>query len=404
MKTLVKWLIVSLMIFNIVGISLLVLGVNVYSLKEKTRAADKRKVFPKAILIPSNLKLTAQQTIKAGAGVKSVLSDPQKEFLYAFNLEGMSVYEYDAKTKKKRRTISFEATQGQGFNYTTREWYNSLQEKPVEGCFTHNGRYLWVSLHNAEGVVVWDRATKQVYKESEGKKKAFLQNASNQKETIGLYFFKTGKTPKVISASPKNDFVFVANWHDNTVSVIDIRSDSPKDWKVIENLRTGAVPRGNIVSADGKTFFLGHMGSTTLARYSISATKNPSFELDTLLKVGRTPRHLVFQSPFLFATLSSPEKLIKIDVEQNKIVQETTTDDDPRTVAFSPDKQLLFVTCYAEETLQVFRAHDLQLLGSWESKGKPVGVSVLQKGHIYEAWVCNYTASNIKIFKLEIAP
>lgn len=399
MKKLTTWLIVFFVVFDTLGIFLLALEINIYSFTEKPRAASFVEEIPLALKIPQKLKLNSQQTLKAGAGVKSVLIDPQNRSLYSFNLEGMSVYEYDLTTQSQTRQLRFEPTAGKGFDYTQRVWYQTYQEKPVEGCFTHNGRYLWISLHNAEGVVVWDRNENRPF--TTGMKKAFLSSTSNRKNKteIGLHFFKTGKTPKVISTSPQNNLVFVANWHDNTVSIIDIEGDDPSQWKVIQTLKTGAVPRGNAVTSEGKAFYLGHMATTTLAKYSLDAKQDLPAKLDTVLTVGLTPRHLIYHYPYLYMSLSSPEKLVKIDTRTDQIVLEARTGDDPRTITLSPDGQLLFVTCYADEALQVFRAHDFKLLGSWASLGKPVGVEVKQVGSVYEAWVCNYTASNLRVFR-----
>ena len=69
------------------------------------------------------------------------------------NLEGMSVYEFDRETRKVIREFKFKATPGMGWDYEKDKPINSYQEKPVEACFSHNDKFLWISLHNAEGIV-----------------------------------------------------------------------------------------------------------------------------------------------------------------------------------------------------------------------------------------------------------
>ncbi len=399
MRKAAYWIIAFLVVFDTVGIILLWQGVTLYSFKEKPLSVDNLFPLPKAVRMPQKLEKVAVKTISAGAGVKSLLADPSFRLVYAFNLEGMSVYEYTMQTGKLRQKLVFEPTEGEGYDYTKRKWYSTYQEKPVEGCFTHKGQFLWISLHNAEGVVVWDR--QQSHPIEPGNKRAYLINAAtNDTQTIGLPFFPTGKTPKVMSATADNRFVFVANWHSNSITVINTEGEDPTKWKVINTLETGAVPRGNLTITERNELWVGHMGSRTIGVYQENAG---NFKPDTLLKVGYTPRHLVYRAPYVYVSLSSPEKILKIDAFTRSIIRETVTADDPRTIALSPDGALLFVTCYADEVVQVYRTHDLHLLGGWTSKGKPVGIVVRQPlPNTYEAWVCNYTGASINVFTFRV--
>ena len=43
-----------------------------------------------------------------------------------------------------------------GWDYNQSRPIASFQEKPVEACFSHGDKILWVSLHNADGIVpIW---------------------------------------------------------------------------------------------------------------------------------------------------------------------------------------------------------------------------------------------------------
>jgi len=69
------------------------------------------------------------------------------------NLEGMSIYEFDQATRKVVKEFKFKRTKGMGWDYEKDKPISSYQEKPVEACLSHNDKFLWVSLHNAEGIV-----------------------------------------------------------------------------------------------------------------------------------------------------------------------------------------------------------------------------------------------------------
>ncbi|MBX2840447.1 MAG: YncE family protein [Flammeovirgaceae bacterium] len=351
-----------------------------------------RNIEKKAV----GIQLIETEKISTGRSPKSILFDNSHTFIYTLNLEGMSVTEFNRTTKAVTRTLKFYPNQAKGYNYEKHFWYNSIAEKPVEGCISHDGKYLWISLHNAGGVVAWNLAGEENTDNVPGKDAAIIY-ADGRKEAVKLPFFETGKTPKSILKGKDSEEVYVTNWHDNSVSVLNTSSLDPQEWEKVTDVSTGAVPRGMALNQEQTRLFVSNMGSGNINVYD---TKE--FELEETFAVGSTPRHLITTDKYLFASLSSPEKLLKVDLKTLETIQSTSTDDDPRTITFSNDSSIIFVTCYAGQVLQAFSAADLSLLGSWESKGKPVGVDIFQEGNKLEAWVCNYTASTINIFTLEV--
>ncbi|HRO70052.1 MAG TPA: hypothetical protein PK951_06720, partial [Chitinophagaceae bacterium] len=93
------------------------------------------------------------EVLKAAPGTKSVLFNSKGTRLYAMNLEGMSIYEFDQTTRKITREFKFTPTAATGWDYQKDEPIPSFEEKPVEACLSHDDRLLWVSLHNAAGIV-----------------------------------------------------------------------------------------------------------------------------------------------------------------------------------------------------------------------------------------------------------
>jgi|GEM_PF-217785 len=343
--------------------------------------------------IPKELALQKSTKLATGIGTKSVLFDTKKDFLYAMNLESMSIKVFKRAEKTPFRTLKFKATKAQGFDYQEKKWFSSFAEKPVEACLSHNDRYLWVSLHNAGGVIFWDLKKPQQATENKVVAAKITNHEMDTAYQVSLPFIETGKTPKFIVTAPNNNYVFVSNWHDHNVSVIDTRDTNPNNWKVIKNLETKGVPRGMTLSLDGKSLFVAHMGNGFISVFDI-----PSLELKQKKYVGATPRHLLADKNFLYVTLSSPEKIVKLSIDSLVQQKSTKTLDDPRTMSFTNDSSMIVTTCYADDQIQVFGKDSLNLLGSWESKGKPVGVDVFQQDSIIEAWVCNYINGNIKVF------
>jgi len=358
--------------------------------KEKPKLKEKE---PKTIKILKGIRLKTSQKLKTGLGTKSVVFDRQRKYLYAMNLEGMSIKVFDRNEKSLVKTLKFKPTRAKGYDYQKNKWFDSYAEKPVEACLTHEGRYLWISLHNAGGVVLWD-LKKQ--KQLNGKEKIsakitdYLADSSYQ---VQLPFIATGKTPKFIASTTDNKYVFVSNWHDHTVSVIDTQNENPILWKVVKQLKASGVPRGLAVSHNNEKLYVAHMGKGFISVFDIK-----TLELDIKKYVGATPRHLLVDNQFLYVSLSSPEKILKLNQDSLTLINSVKTLDDPRTISFSNDSSLIVATCYADDKIQIFGKDSLNLLGSWESKGKPVGVDVFQQDSIVETWVCNYTNGNIKVF------
>jgi len=101
----------------------------------------------------SNLVFIKKEIISSAPGTKSVLFNSTGTRLYAMNLEGMSVYEFDQPSRKILREFKFKPTKGTGWDYALQKPISSFQEKPVKACMTNNDKFLWVSLHNAGGIV-----------------------------------------------------------------------------------------------------------------------------------------------------------------------------------------------------------------------------------------------------------
>ncbi len=353
------------------------------------------------------IELLKSDKIKTGLNVKSVIFSPDGKYLYSINLEGGSVYEFERATRKITRKLIFKQTPAKGYDYEKRKWIaNSFEEKPVEACFSHHGKYLWISLHNAKGIVAWNLrdttssslenvklATLEKLPNSENKS----TKAKSNQTKLKLPFFKTGETPKVMTLSKDGKQLFVANWHSNSVSVLDISSSNPNDWGKVKDIPVGSVPRGMCVSDDGKFLFVGHMGSNTMGTIRLD-----SLQLIRSTKVGITPRHIISNGKYLFASLSSPEKIVRLGQDSLKVLQTASTKDDPRTIALSADNKFLFSVSYADDLLEVLDSKTLKVLRTEKSGHKPVGVTVFQKADTIEAWVGNYSSSNLSVFTYKV--
>ncbi len=330
-----------------------------------------------------SLFLVATTKIKTGLGTKSLVSDGKSVFV--LNLEAMNIDVFDVKTKKHTARLSFVPTPAVGYDYTHKQPIHSYAEKPVEAAFSHGGRFVWISLHNAGGVVVWDRADLNLCADSLPNKKAVLQTDSGKFE-IRLPFFKTGETPKYVVAD--KDLVFVSNWHSHTVSAIYTPTDSICKWKKIKDIAVGRVPRGMAIWQD--TLWVGNMGQDYLSGITLDSLKVVAKQT-----VGFTPRHLLVVDTAMYVSLSSPEQIVRLSPSQKHWVK---TCDDPRTLIQKAG--VVFVACYGSGQIEAF---DMSLgkLGNWKVSDFPVGLEAFTNEDVLELWVSHYKTGYLTVLTLQ---
>jgi DNA-binding beta-propeller fold protein YncE len=340
----------------------------------------------------STLTFSGSKVVTTASGTKSVLFNPDGSNLYAINLEGMSIYEFDTYSKTLKRQFRFKPTKGSGWDYATHTKISSFEEKPVEGFFSNEGKVLWVSLHNAGGIVpIRMDSLHKTYRNGNYKKVTI-----NKSDSISVPLYKTGSTPKVIATTADDKYLLVSNWHSNSISVLELDPSFPSKAKLLKQVKVSAIPRGIAIDNKNKRSYVAIMGSS-----SITVINNETWEKEKDIQVESNPRHVVLDSSGrLYVSYNNHSKVACIDPVTGKTLFSASTGAQPRTIILSKNQKFLFVTCYRGNTLDVFKIEDnaFKKIYSLESKGSPVGVDIFEDENKLEAWVCNYTAGNIKIF------
>jgi DNA-binding beta-propeller fold protein YncE len=349
-----------------------------------------------------NLVATGTEILQSAPGTKSVLFNASGSKLYALNLEGMSVYEFDQVTRKVAREFKFRPNRGTGWDYDTDKPIRSFQEKPVEACFSHDGNILWVSLHNAEGIVPIfvndEMKMKELFRRGDtaNKKMAVYHPATKAIDSVAVPLIHTGKTPKVIAVSADSKHLLVSNWHSYTISVLELDSKTYPYGKVIKTIPMGAIPRGVVVDDKRNKSYIAIMGGAR-----INVIDNTTWEADTSVQVASNPRHIVMDdNGRLFISYNKLSKVACIDPVTGKTLFTAETGEKPRTIMLSKNKKFLFVTCYKGDAVDVFKINNdsFTKIYSLPCKGSPVGVDIFEDDQKLEAWVCNYTLGSINVF------
>lgn len=342
---------------------------------------------------------TTTELVTAEPGTKSVLFDLQRKRLYAMNLEGMSVAEYDRATRRPLRYYRFEKTQGRGWDYSNNRSIASWEEKPVEAWLTHQDRILWVSLHNASGVVgIRVDSLDKNLGNSEKVKRIAVTDSNGRVTNITVPLFITGATPKIIIATPDEKKLLVSNWHAKSISVLDLLPNSPYARSGTD-IRMPDIPRGMVSDPIRKKTYVAIMGGTSLA-----VLDEQSWKLDTILPIGGSPRHILRDSSGrLLVSYNAQARLACLNPDNGKTLFTISTAAQPRTIALSRNQQFVFVTGYSSNRLEVYKIFSdrFERVASLSCPGHPVGVDLYENNDRVEAWVCSYLGGNIRVFTFQ---
>ena len=348
----------------------------------------------------SDLEYEKKEVLTAAPGTKSVLFNSEGTRLYAMNLEGMSVYEFDQSTRQITREFKFKPTKGTGWDYVKEKPIPSYQEKPVEACLSHNDKILWVSLHNAEGIVPIRIDSLAANNDSQpatpSKMITVVYPESKLKDSIYVPLIKTGKTPKIISKTADSKYLLVSNWHSYNVSVLETNIDEYPYAKVVSTIPVPAIPRGVVVDDKNNRSYVAIMGGA-----SITAINNTVWMKEDNINVASNPRHIVMDSSSrLFVSYNRLAKIACVDGASGNTLFTASTAAQPRTIILSKNHKFLFVTCYSSDTVQVFKINEsgFSKVISLPCKGHPVGVDIFEDNDKLEAWVCSYSNGLINVF------
>jgi len=328
--------------------------------------------------------------------------------LYVNSLEGCHTTVYSAPSLRRLSLIEYEFPSGVGAKWAKPSGYylfshysdgekRGFAGKPVEGTFSHGGRYLWVTFYrrsfdlNAQdpsAVAVIDMRTDSIVR-----------------------MFETGPLPKMIAVSPDSKRIAVTHWGDNTIGLIDISSPDMKDWRhlppieigrklkldyplnksVNRDANSGNLLRGTVFTPDGKWLLVSGMsGPLQIIDMEKGVVVGHSNEVYGL-------RHLAIYNGYVYGSHNvngivyrfSLDALIEDAVRARSEgrksikagkVESCKVGKGARTLVVSPDGRYLFVACNSESALHVVDARTMKVVDSLTIDSYPVGLAISPDG------------------------
>lgn len=337
---------------------------------------------------------------------KSVQILEKKDKFYVNSLEGYSTSVYKLSEMKRIKVIHhdfneqnkslFRDTFAFDYHFRTKKGnYNIFKGKPVEGCFTHNGKYLWVTYYRRS----FDRNA------IDPSAVAIIDTENDEIVRI----MPTGVLPKMIAASPDNKYVAVTHWGDNTIGLINIDSDNPNDFKYVKHLvvNTRIYPdyspnkkvdrdhgcgyclRGTIFTPDSKYLLVARMGGGGIAVFDVEQQKY----IKTVFGMHRNLRHLVISNNYIYTGTNVAGYIDKINLDEflefviNGEGSTLNTWESVyvgvgvRTVVASPDGKYIFGAVNNMSKVVVVRTRDMKKITEIDADSFPVGMDINDTGN-----------------------
>jgi YVTN family beta-propeller protein len=326
-------------------------------------------------------KLALVKTITGDISPKSVRSSGTGLVSAHNMMYRHSVTIYDSNTQELIKRIP-DSVKLSDFGYT--KYSGTYKGSPVEGAFSPDGQYLYVTNYAMYGKGFNKEGT-DICSPANGFDSSFVYriNLSNYK-IDGVY--AVGSVPKVIEVTPDNKYILVTTWCSYTLDVISIAKQ-----KNVKSIKIGRYPRGIAVSADSSKAYIAEMGGSNIHEINLTDFSKK------LIPIGVNPRAIVLSpdNSKMYVTLNMAGKVAAWDLIKNKSLGSVKTGKAARSLAISSDGTALFVVNYVSGTISKVRASDLKVLQTVKVCASPIGIT-------YDAltartWVACYGGS-IKVF------
>jgi YVTN family beta-propeller protein len=349
----------------------LVLSLSCSSLAQPAQAEE--------VMIKSSMKLI--KTIDGSIAPKSVRTS-NDGIVSAHNMMYKhSITIYDSKTFELLKTIPDSVSlKNYGFSKSS----SIFRGAPVEGTFSPDGKYLYVSNYAMYGPG-YKKEGSDTCSPSSGFDKSFVYRINRSSYQIDAVY-PVGSVPKVVEVTPDNKYVLVANWCSYTVSVISVA-----EQKVVKTVKIGKYPRGIAINEDSTKAYVAEMGGNRIHVINLLDFST------TFIPIGSNPRAVVLSpdNTKMYVTMNLSGRVASWDLIENKPGKSVRTGNKARSLALSSDGSELFVVNYLSNTMSKIQTSEMKVLETIKVCPEPIGVTY--DNPTKNTWVACYRGQ-IKIY------
>ena len=272
-----------------------------------------------------------------------------------------SVTVYDAKTFKLIHTIP-DSVSLKDFGFSN--YSGNYKGAPVEGTFSPDGKYLYVSNYAMYGKGFNKEGT-DTCSPANGYDKSFVYRINRSNYQIDAVY-PVGSVPKVVEVTPDNKYVLVSNWCSYTVSVISVERN-----KVVKTVKIGRYPRGIAINNDSTKAYVAEMGGNRIHVIDLQDFTT------TYIPIGSNPRAIVLSpdNSMMYVTMNLSGKVASWDLVNNKAGKSVKTGNAARSLAINADGSHLFVVNYKSDTMSRVRTSDMKVTQNINVCNEPIGIT-----------------------------
>ena len=330
-------------------------------------------------IVTPSMKLI--HTINGSIAPKSVRSSADGVVSAHNMMYRHSVTVYDAKSFELLHTVSDSVSlKDFGFSKST----GNYKGAPVEGTFSPDGKYLYVSNYAMYGKG-YNREGTDTCSPADKYDNSFVYRINRSDYTIDSVY-PVGSVPKVVEVTPDNKYVLVANWCSYTVSVISVEKN-----KVVRTIKIGRYPRGIAVNNDSTKAYVAEMGGNRIHVINLQEFTT------SCIPIGSNPRAIVLSpdNSTMYVTMNLSGRVASWNLVTNTAGKSVRTGEAARSLAISKDGSALYVVNFKSDTMSRVRTSDMKVTQNIKVCNEPIGIT-------YDAptgntWVACYKGQ-IKIY------
>jgi DNA-binding beta-propeller fold protein YncE len=331
---------------------------------------------------------------------KSVIILEEKNKFYINNLENRSTSVYNLENLNLIKIIRhrftaessylFKDTSLFDYEFSTRKSeFNIFQGKPVEGCLSHNNKYLWVTYY------------RRTYDLNAIDPSAVAIIDTDKDEIVRV--MPTAPLPKMIACSPDNKYIAVTHWGDNSIGIIDISSNDIDSFKYVKLFEVGKRPdlnfdnttkidrdkdcgyclRGTVFSPDSKYLLVGRMGGGGIAVFDMT---DMSY-VRSVFGMQTNIRHLTVVGDSLYigtnitgyVQMTGIHDLIDAALSSKSnynIWRSRYVGKGVRTIEVTSDGRYIFAAVNNESKVAVVKSSDMSIISTINADSFPVGMDI----------------------------
>ncbi|MGC1418658.1 MAG: YncE family protein [Acidimicrobiales bacterium] len=259
----------------------------------------------------------------------------------------------------------------------------TIEGAPVEGAFTPNKKYFYVSNYSmfgpGQGPEGEDSCTPSSARAA-GDTPDYVYRINTTSLSIDQVI-QVGLVPKFVAVSPDDKYVLVTNWCSWTLSIISVAAH-----RVVATLPMPGTPRGIAVDPHSRFAYVAIMGGDVLVRVSLNTLREVS-----QIYVGSNPRTVVLSPDgrFAYLTLNIPGDVTKVNLTTGHIVAVQHIGVLCRSLVISSDGTALYVVNYGSSSVTELAASNLAVLQTVHVPTDPIGITYDPLTH--DVWVSSYS-------------